>query len=575
MKHQGVSTGAADRIGPMAFYPPGAHWLAALVGWINGSGLVAITLVSIAATYGCYLIIAALVGSVSPFAPILFVGLFFLLAKTRALIGWEVVGNFFYPQLVADLAYLTALFLISKSSRAAAAIAVTLGFGLCTMWLQPLIAVHILAAGCVLMAVQLLDALWHRRQGILRRLVQLGCVIAGSAAIALFHPALQAMRMISANDGTLEFGFQNLIAMAVMPALAGIFNVWRYLNRRAAFVDAVLGSAVIAAVGLAALQFAMFKLLGEGSLYAVKKHFFIIVTVGAINLVRLVADIPYLKKRAVRGAPLVIPVAAGMMTLVILGHFIAPAKPFQNALDHANRVRQQLGSDFVPGSTVYENGTRPLIESVMVSVTAFEHPFDNTAKAWLLGAPIRKGARLVMTARTPELEARCPDRVAEDAAYLVVRTACLRRYRLGQTISFGAGGNGWAYAQDGWNVPSPTGVWTRGEMGASLSLEITEPGRSGNYRLSVDGLAFLGPRHPVQMVDVEVNGTLVAQWKFDLEQPAGWRTAAIPPGLLAGGSASIVFRSPGSISPAEMGDSSDTRILGIGIKAIILTADGS
>lgn len=122
-------------------------------------------------------------------------------------------------------------------------------------------------------------------------------------------------------------------------------------------------------------------------------------------------------------------------------------------------------------------------------------------------------------------------------------------------------------------MPSAAGVWTRGELGASLTLEITEPIRSGNYRLSVDGLAYLGPRHPVQMVDVEVNGTLVAEWRFDLEQPAGWRTAAIPHDLLAGGSASIVFRSPGSTSPAAVGDSSDTRILGIGIKAMILTAD--
>lgn len=574
MKHSGVSAGAADRIGPMAFYPPAAHWLAAMIGSINGSGLVGITLVSIAATYGCYLIITALAGSASWFAQILFVGLFFLLAKTRALMGWEVVGNFFYPQLVADLAYLTALFLISKGSRAGTAVLVTLGFGLCTMWIQPLIAVHILAVGCVLVAVQALDASWNGRQGgILFPLLQLGCMVSGAAVIVLFHPALQAMRTISANDGTLEFGFQNLIAMAAILAFAGILNVWQYLNRRAAFVDAVLGSAIIAAVGLAALQFAMLRLFGEGSLYAVKKHFFIIVTVGAINLVRLAAHIPYLEKRIVRGVPLVIPVAAGIMTFVILNNFNTPAKPFLDALDYANRVRQQLGSDFVPGSTVYDSNTRPLIESVMVSVTAFEHPFDKTAKAWLLGAPIKKSARFVMTARTPELEAQCPDRAAEDGAYMVVQTACLKRYRLGQTIRFGAGGNGWAYAQDGWSVPSAAGVWTRGELGASLTLEITEPIRSGNYRLSVDGLAYLGPRHPVQMVDVEVNGTLVAEWRFDLEQPAGWRTAAIPHDLLAGGSASIVFRSPGSTSPAAVGDSSDTRILGIGIKAMILTAD--
>src|ERR1700744_4633565 len=52
----------ADNLGTMSLYPPGAHWLAAMIGWIGGSGLAAIALVSIATIYVLYLIIIRLVG---------------------------------------------------------------------------------------------------------------------------------------------------------------------------------------------------------------------------------------------------------------------------------------------------------------------------------------------------------------------------------------------------------------------------------------------------------------------------------------------------------------------------------
>jgi len=56
----------------------------------------------------------------------------------------------------------------------------------------------------------------------------------------------------------------------------------------AAYVDAVLGSTLIAAACLAILQFALLKLHGDCSAYAVKKHMFIVVTLGIVNAVRVI-----------------------------------------------------------------------------------------------------------------------------------------------------------------------------------------------------------------------------------------------------------------------------------------------
>jgi hypothetical protein len=55
--------------------------------------------------------------------------------------------NYFYPQLVADVVYFGALLWAVNNQESWKQTAVFLLTGLATMWIQPLIAVHILAAG--------------------------------------------------------------------------------------------------------------------------------------------------------------------------------------------------------------------------------------------------------------------------------------------------------------------------------------------------------------------------------------------------------------------------------------------
>ncbi len=68
--------------------------MATIIGWIGGSGLVGITIVTIASAYLCYVLIVLLVGANSPVRVLLLVGAFLALKFTDSLIGWEVASNF-------------------------------------------------------------------------------------------------------------------------------------------------------------------------------------------------------------------------------------------------------------------------------------------------------------------------------------------------------------------------------------------------------------------------------------------------------------------------------------------------
>jgi hypothetical protein len=575
MKHGGILPDAPQRMGAMAFYPPAAHWMAAVIGWIGGSGLVGITLVTIASLYFCYLIIAHLVGAHAPANIVLLTLAFLVLRFTRSQIGWEVVANFFYPQLVADVAYFGVLLWVANCRdiwKQALAFLLT---GALTMWIQPLIAIHVLAAGCVLMGFQFLE-MWRNKplhrvpKAIL--LVLFGVV---SAAIILLHPEFRIMREISANDGYLVFGYNQVLLVAILCGAIGVINLLRRLAGRGEYVDAVLGCAVVAATLLAILQFTLLKLNNDGSAYAVKKHMFIVCTLGMMNAVRLIAAyLPLSKYKLSPGW--IAPVFAAFASFFVLKGFATPVAPIVNALAYANHAASFDLPDFTPGNTVADDSSLPLMGNVMISLTAFQHSFDATAISWQRGASIKEGAPYAMVMRTPYIDKICSDRLAENQNYTIVKPTCLKRYLPNEVLSLAPGGNGWQYASNGWSGADAWGTWSLADVGGQIDLSLPETAK-GPYQLVVDGMAYLNPKHPSQPIDVLVNGTKVATWSFDLKSPAGERSANIPQELVQNGSLHIVFAATGAVSPAQVGDSADARLLGIAVKTIVLrtTPDAS
>ncbi|WP_408600127.1 hypothetical protein [Pseudomonas sp. PLMAX] len=566
-KHASVRSGSLERIGAMALYPPVAHWMATIIGWIGGSGLVGITIVTIMSLYICYVLITILVGAQSPTHVFLLALAFLLLMLTRSIVGWEVVTNFFYPQLVADVMFFGTLLWVSKHQENWKQTVSFLIAGQITIWIQPLVAIHVLAAGCALMAFQL----WHRWGNNAfprtRHSASLALLVVGSATIILTNPAFKVMREISSNDGYLHFSYSSTLMVAVICAAIGTWNLRQYWLGKAGYVDAILGSAAVAAAGLAILQYALLKLHGDGSMYAVKKHMFIVLTLGMMNAVRVIASYFPTRKSGLTPS-IVVPIIAGCASIFVLKGFNTPVAPIVKALSSANHAAEYQLADFTPGNTVFDDDTLPLMANVMISLTAFQHAFDPRAISWQGGASIKEGAGHVMMRRTPYIAKICDAKLSETSAYVVVNPSCLARYLPGEKLSFSPGGNAWQYASNGWGGAEEWGSWSLGNVSGSILLSVPPSA----YKLVVDGMAYLTQQHPTQTVVAEANGTEIATWTFDLSAPIGTREAVIPQDLIKDGSLHIVFKSPASVSPAQIGQSADARVLGIGVKTLTLNA---
>lgn len=564
-KHAGVMQGAFERIGAMALYPPAAHWMAAIIGWVVGSGLVGISIVSIVSVYLCYVLIICLVGAGSIARVIVLTIAFLTLMFTHSLIGWEIVENYFYPQLVADVVYFGALLWAMNNRESWKQTTAFLLAGLATMWIQPLIAVHILAAGCALAAFQL----WNRwsENPFVRKVnaASLVVMVIGAAVIVYTNPAFKVMRQISGNDGYLVFGYNAPLFVALICAAVGAWNLRRYWVGKGEYADVILGSAVIAAVGLVILQFALLKLHGDGSDYAIKKHMFIVFTLGMMNAVRALTSHYWGNKERLNPG-LVAPVLAGFASIFALQSYITPVAPIVNALAYANHAAEYQLADFNPGNTISDDGTLPLMGNVMVTLTAFQHPFDARAISWLRGTAMKDGAKYLMMRRTSYIDKICksPQSVTRD--YVVVSPSCLSQYIPGEQLSFAPGGSAWQYASGGWGGAEQWGSWSLGNTEGAIVLNLPE----SSYRLEVDTMTYLTEKHPNQTIIAEANGTEIAKWTFDLGAPSGTRSAVIPKSLIHDGSLRIAFKAPGSVSPKQLGQSEDTRVLGLGVRSLTL-----
>lgn len=409
MKHGTVRPDQYARIGAMAVYPPAAHWLAAIIGWIIGSGVVAITLVSVASMYACYVLAMLLLERTA--AIVLFGTALLALRFTKSLLGYEIVVNFFYPQLVADVIYLGTLLWAIRTKLAWQRSVGFLVAGAAAMWVQPLVAVHILAAGCVMAAF---STLTDRRQ-----VGTLVVTTIASAIIVLIHPALRVMRTISANDGFLVFWYSHVMIIAMLCGLVGIVNARRSRDNA---IDVALGSAAVGGLLLVLLQFAAFKLQLGGSPYAVKKHMFLVLTFGIMNAIRL-ATRPW-PSRKWSGVAAVL--AAGVCAYRALTVFDFPVAPIVTAMSRAEHAANYQIPDYRADDIAFYDPSLPLMASVMISLTAFQHPFDAVAIGWQTGKNMLEGSSRVMVARTPDALAKCPARQAESREYIVVAPACLK-----------------------------------------------------------------------------------------------------------------------------------------------------
>ncbi|SAL36069.1 hypothetical protein AWB64_03612 [Caballeronia sordidicola] len=562
MRHAGVRPAPVPNIGAMALYPPGAHWLAAIVGWAQGSGLLGMVVVSIVSVFVAYLLIVHLVDPASPANVIAFAVLLRLLVRTHAQIGWEISGNFFYPQIVADVIFFSVLLWLTHNNGVLYRAPVVVGAGALAMFVQPLVALHILAAGSMLFAYDSL-ARWVKTRRVPSASILGAIGVAGSAVLmAFFHPSFRAMRQIAQHDGGLDLGIRYPMAAAAGCSLLGLASLWRHFSGHAKEDDAVLGSALVASVCLAFTQLAALELAGEGSTYAVKKHMFIIVTLAAVNAARLIGQSTSRFERRWPIGWLISPVIAAAISVTILNTFTAPIAPAIRAIKYANTAIKNQISGFVPGDVVALDSQNPLV-SLMVTMGPFQHPYT-----WFGAGSPTLGAKLIMVPRDRSIDAKCPSRFAETYDYVIVAAECLKKYTVGKMLDFTLNGDGRFFLGDGWGMPTGSGTVSDGSKEAFINLQLTRSHPS-EYLLTVDADVFLNKAHPTQTFDVKVNGDPVATWTFDLNNYSSLKAAVVPGALVPGDVMKISISARDPISAHEIDpSSSDPRTLGLGLKRL-------
>jgi len=143
------------------------------------------------------------------------------------------------------------------------------------------------------------------------------------------------------------------------------------------------------------------------------------------------------------------------------------------------------------------------------------------------------------------------------------------KLRLNQVVDFTKSGDGRSlFMLNGWGYTEDWGTWAL-QQSASVVLPLPE---GSPAKILIKANAFLTASHPLQEVDVVING-IQAAGKFILDRQQGnLLEINLPRGIMkAGDPVTIEFRSLNAISPLAAGLSADDRNLGIGLVSIQFT----
>ncbi len=154
------------------------------------------------------------------------------------------------------------------------------------------------------------------------------------------------------------------------------------------------------------------------------------------------------------------------------------------------------------------------------------------------------------------------------ARELVMETYVPRNlYSLGSIVAFSGEGKNSVYLADGWSHQEERHRWTEGYQ-AGLSFRLQGSDAKKDILLRLKASAYLGGGRTHQEIGVFANGKRVATWQM---KDLNWYEAVIPAGLIdETGLLSIVFALSAPIAPSEVGESKDTRKLGIAARELIL-----
>jgi len=269
--HSGILPTPADRfLGPMIGYPPLSHIIAAVAGKWNESPLTAMHILALLSALGCYLIFFSRLITRSILCCGIFIGILYLIRLTGGgVLGYEIISNAFYPQLIGTFVYLLSLmFLLFLVRRPIWYVLL----GVATVWAVAWI--HLLPA--VLLAFSAI-ALFPLLNGLKGNLIWTIAISAALPLILIAHPTFWMLVDNAQHEG----GFFPSLPRWYPPIIAcfsfiSSLIVLRYFRTDASINDDIFLVAISLSCTLAlSLQLLFYYGFGVGSAYAGMKYIFI------------------------------------------------------------------------------------------------------------------------------------------------------------------------------------------------------------------------------------------------------------------------------------------------------------
>lgn len=551
---------ASPWMAAMAIYPAGSHWFAAALGMVIGSNYAAMWALCIVAIYTGYFFLGRVLQGGRGYVAVALLFILLLLARpSGAILGNEIIGNFFYSQLIGAAFFFALLFVCGRIGRRSELTVALVGLvgAAFLMWMHLLPGLYLIGAVGLFL---LLNAAEDVRDGKPSRKPLAGVVTYGIAGIAVIvlHPSLAAMRELSANDGALEFPINPwllYVVALILVAVSGWSIIWSRRHERTAF-DVVLVAAAIAALALMTVQLLNLLVLGEGSPYAVKKHLFLVMTLALACSARALAGLLTAETAGRQTSPIVtIAMAAVATWLVYPKQPALPMRAVTVPLKYAQHAIQYDLPNFEAGNTAMLAPSVDPITRYMINSGVFRVPFQ-TALSQLFRdigqASEAPTFAFVVQDRSLPGAAGCDEKYAETSRYVVVPPRCTEFVVEGAVYSHRS--ETVAVVFDGWGVPELGHRWSDGaESRTTLQL----PPATAERCLVINGFT-LGP----QTITASVGGETPSETSLE-----GRGTVTVPLGR-AEGPTEIVL----NFSDPHVPSDADSRVLAFAVETLSVTS---
>lgn len=142
---------------------------------------------------------------------------------------------------------------------------------------------------------------------------------------------------------------------------------------------------------------------------------------------------------------------------------------------------------------------------------------------------------------------------------------------IGATQSFALGAKGTSALVKGWSASEPWGVWSDGKK-AQMTLKLDPALQGKDIELEFSAQAFVREKAPKQTVTVSVSGKQLATWEYAVGGTTGGFSSVVVPAALNSkpGVIELNFSFPQAVAPAAVGESTDARVLAVGISNVTL-----